>query len=135
MHEHAIRGGLTLALLALASLVGCRSNDADKVRVSCETRKAWAGEFSRDCTKCLAKASTPKCNVKCTDRDYSGKCADEHEAMRKEPTCEGVIACVKVCRVDDCSCLDRCYEGKPRCRELAGEVDACTTDVCAESCR
>ena len=128
------RWAVPVFLALLAPTAGCK-DPANEVRASCETRTTWKHAFNRNCTNCLAKAATPKCNVKCTDKDYSGKCDSEHEAMRKEPTCEGVAACLHECKRGDCACEEACYEGKARCKQLAGTADACTTSVCDAHCR
>jgi hypothetical protein len=127
---------LAAAALALG-LFACKDG-ATELRKSCDTRAGWKKAVSRNCTQCLAKASIPKCNVKCTDKEYSGKCDDESEAARKEPTCEGVDWCLHACQREadgDCACEEKCYEGKPRCKELTGVADACVTSVCDAWCK
>src|SRR5688500_9997100 len=95
-----------LAVLLALGGPGCKDpSSTEGVRKVCEARKTWKHAVRRDCTNCLAKASVEKCNAKCTDRDYSGKCAAEHTAMRKEPTCEGVNLCVHKCGDQDCDCV------------------------------
>jgi hypothetical protein len=124
----------TLGLALALGMAGCK-DEATAVRTTCETRTEWQHEVARKCTNCLAKSSTPKCNASCTDKEYSGTCAAEEDAVRKEPSCEGVDRCLHECKADDCGCEERCYEGKPRCKELAGARDACTTNVCDAYCR
>jgi hypothetical protein len=123
-------------ILTLPLFLGaCKGDDPAAARKVCETRKEWKHSLRKECVTCLAKAATPKCNSKCTDKEYSGRCSSEDEAMRKEPTCEGVLACVLACSKDDCDCVDRCYEGKPACHAVGAARDACTTDVCDAYCR
>ncbi len=124
-----------LGAAALAfGVLACRDG-ATEVRKSCDTRTGWKQAVAKKCTDCLAKASIPKCNVKCTDKEYSGQCDDEAEATRKEPTCEGVDWCLHECKRDDCACEEKCYEDKARCKELTGVAEACVTSVCDAYCR
>ena len=125
------------AAVGLACLLGplaCKDG-ATEVRKSCDTRAAWTKAVTKKCTNCLAKSAIPKCNSSCTDKEYSGKCDDEGETARKEPTCEGVDRCLHECPRNDCACEEKCYEGKARCKELSGIAQACVTSVCDEWCR
>ncbi len=122
------------AAVLVFGVLACRDG-ANEVRKSCDTRATWKQAVTKKCTNCLAKAATPKCNVKCTDKDYSGTCDDEAAAVRKEPSCEGVDRCLHECKPGDCGCEDKCYEGKPKCKELTGVAEACVTSVCDEWCK
>jgi len=103
------------------------------VRRACEARKTWQNPPPRECSNCMAKATTPKCTT-CNVKDYSGVCADQEKARRDEPTCKDVNVCLFRCK-DDCDCRDKCYADKATCEKLSGAVDLCTNQACDKSCR
>jgi hypothetical protein len=133
--------GLALACGAVTvALVACGNSKTDAtatapggVRKACAARASWATPISQHCSNCKAKATTPKC-TSCNVKPYSGACADQEKARRDEPSCNDIEVCLFRCK-GDCDCLDKCYEGKAACEKLAGAVDACVNEACAESCK
>lgn len=140
--SHRSSRGFALAAFAFlsATSLGCKSDkptpssSGGSVQKACEIRKTWEHEIRRDCTTCLIKAAVPKCGD-CSAKDYDGLCSAEDAAKRAEPTCGEIHKCVYNCKIDDCECLARCYEGKEACEKLAGALDECTTKVCDVYCR
>jgi hypothetical protein len=134
-------GAAVLAFVPLsATLLACKSDkkptptEGGGTQKACEVRKTWEHAIRRDCTTCLVKAAVPKCGD-CSAKDYDGMCSAEDAAKRAEPTCGEIHKCVYNCKIDDCDCLARCYEGKEACEKLAGALDECTTKVCDVYCR
>lgn len=123
-----------------ALLIACgTSNHADEPAIvgvfdvfeACAIRGSWAGGDTSRCTTCVAYATTPKCD--CGSYDYAGKCDAAQRAVREEPSCVDVDACVVGCK-SDCACVDRCYQGRA-CKVVAAARDGCVAQVCEAECR
>jgi hypothetical protein len=111
------------------------NNGVNDVVKACELRKAWTKRESVACTDCLAISSAPACDCPAYQQDFAAVCYEQSRARASEPQCEGVPGCVAACDRADCACIDACFAGKDRCRELTSAADGCTTDVCDAYCR
>jgi hypothetical protein len=129
---------------ALATmLVTCKSSDSSSgtrdagkrdVREACARRVAWKNRLMKTCTQCMGLAAAPACGCKTDTKEYSGLCAAEQQAKIRASECTDAYACAVDCHTD-CECVSRCYEGQPKCYELASAVDGCLADVCDSFCR
>ena len=107
----------------------------DDVKKACEIRATWARAATSACVDCTSISQAPVCGCPAFQQAYIGQCVDQARAHAIEPSCEGTADCIAKCAATDCDCIDRCYVGKPRCRELASAVDGCVADVCDAYCR
>jgi hypothetical protein len=124
-------------VIALGACSSSAQSDAPVVGVNdvakaCALRTHWTNATAQTCTDCKSFASTQKCA--CSDLDYAGKCSDQAAAVTNEPSCAGTDECVRACAATDCTCIERCYEGKA-CRSVAGARDGCLAEICDTRCR
>ena len=132
---------LILSFFTASVLAACGPDDpppnngVNDVKKACEIRTAWQKRGTTACTDCLSISTAPKCDCPLFQQEFAAKCSEQARARTDEPTCEGTPTCVGDCDRTDCACIDACFVGKERCREVTSAVDGCTTDVCDAYCR
>lgn len=110
-------------------------NGVNDVKKACEIRLGWTNRSAVACTDCLSISQAPKCDCPAFQQEYAAKCSEQARSRSDEPSCDGTPGCVGNCQPDDCACIDACFAGRERCRELTSAADGCTTDVCDAYCR
>lgn len=130
-----LTGSLLGALGAACTDEEPLNNGVNDVKAACELRVGWTKADSTACVECIAVSKAPKCECPAYQQGYAAKCNVQLTARAEEPTCEETYGCVGACDEKDCACVDACFAGKERCRELTSAVDGCTTDVCDAYCR
>ncbi|MBW2527689.1 MAG: hypothetical protein JRI23_26135 [Deltaproteobacteria bacterium] len=136
----ASRFGWALACLVLGSMSfgACKCAKADTSHIvttadGCRHKSKWSKRRDNDCVHCVSLAPAPPgCEEQ--SRRYSALCADQQRARLDAKQCEPVFFCAAKCKLTDCDCVAKCYEGHAECDQLSAALDRCLVEVCEPYC-
>lgn len=109
------------------------NNGVNDVKKACELKTTWKRARDLKCINCVSAAPNAKCD--CEEiKEFSGACSEQGDLF-KSACPQNVIDCALHCPVNDCACVENCYNANGDCKKRAAMRDGCVVDRCDEYCQ